>query len=232
MLYICAVVTDTMNIESTSDLKNLLARKWPEAVCPGSNWGETAFFTGHPAFDSLFPAAGIPYGQLIEITGDIGSGKTSMLFLLLSGITRKATVAYLDFSGSFFPGSAIACGVDINRVIVLCPHDKESVDRPFAAALRSAELIFRHHLASCVVFDLIGERGQLPLTLLHRLRMHTVRAKALVIFLTDQQSNLIPASTTSLKLQVTRNESGSLHVAVARSRISQEGISTEVTLHE
>jgi len=121
-------------------------------------------------------------------------------------------------------------------VIVLCPNGTASYEAPshspLTTALRSAELIFRHHLACCIVFDLIGERGQLPLTLLHRLRMQTVRAKALVIFLTESQSNLIPASTTSLKLQVKRNESGSLHVAVVRSRISQEGIGMEVKLHE
>ena len=215
---------------STDDLKNLLARKWPEAVCSGGSWGETSFITGHPAFDSLFPATGIPYGQLIEITGDTGSGKTSLLFLLLSGVTRKGTVAYLDFSGSFFPASAVTSGVDLSRVIVLCPNSQ--AHSPFTVALRSAELIFRHQLACCVVFDLIGEHGQLPLTLLHRLRMHTVRAKALVIFLTEPQSNLIPASTTSLKPQVTRNESGSLHITVVRSRISQEGIAAEVNLHE
>jgi len=215
---------------SADDLKGLLARKWPEAVVAESSWGESSFLTGHPAFDSLFPATGIPYGQLIEITGDTGSGKTSLLFLLLSGVTRRGTVAYLDFSGSFFPASAVTSGVDTNRVIVLCPNNQTHA--PFTIALRSAELIFRHQLACCVVFDLIGERGQLPLTLLHRLRMYTVRAKALVIFLTEAQSNLIPASTTSLKLQVTRNESGSLQVAVVRSRISQEGIATEVNLHE
>ncbi len=216
---------------STDNLKSLLARKWPEATYSESSWDEAAFLTGHPAFDSLFPASGIPYGQLIEITGDTGSGKTSLLFLLLSGITQKGTVAYLDFSGSFFPASAVASGVDLSRVIVLCPHDATAT-HPFTVALRNAELIFRHHLACCVVFDLIGEHGQLPLTLLHRLRMQTVRAKALVIFLTESQSNLIPASTTSLKLQVTRYESGGLHVSVVRSRISTEGIEVEVKLHE
>src|SRR5512138_3400115 len=87
---------------SADDLKGLLARKWPEAVVAESSWGESSFLTGHPAFDSLFPATGIPYGQLIEISGDTGSGKTSLLFLLLSGVTRRGTVAYLDFSGSFF----------------------------------------------------------------------------------------------------------------------------------
>jgi hypothetical protein len=284
-------MTDMTDMESTSqmkpgalspdNLKSLLARKWPETVYSESSWVEAAFITGHPAFDSLFPATGIPYGQLIEITGDTGSGKTSLLFLLLSGITRKGTAAYLDFSGSFFPAAAAACGVDISRVIVLRPRDTgmedsessrgvprfagrrrdlsatQQADRlrrpvkdgarndlvgipvllktaghPFTTALRSAELIFRHHLACCVVFDLIGEYGQLPLTLLHRLRMQTVRAKALVIFLTEHQSNLIPASTTSLKLHVERNESGSLNVSVVRSRISREGIEAEVRLHE
>jgi len=231
---------------SPDNLKNLLARKWPEAVYSESSWVEAAFVTGHPAFDSLFPATGIPYGQLIEITGDIASGKTSLLFLLLSGVTRKGTAAYLDFSGSFFPAAAAACGVDVSRVIILHPNGQthnETASRPtascgapssspFTNALRSAELIFRHHLACCVVFDLIGERGQLPLTLLHRLRMQTVRAKALVIFLTGRQSSLIPASTTSLKLHVERGESGSLNVSVVRSRISREGIKAEVRLNE
>jgi hypothetical protein len=245
ILYVCAVVdsmTDmtpkpehTMGDFSPTELKTLLAHKWPEASYSEATWIHHSFTTGHPEFDRLFPETGIPYGQLIEITGDISSGKTSLLFLMLSGITRKGVVAYLDFSGSFFPSAAIAGGVDIGRVIAVRPNELNAghvSTSSLTFGLRAAELIFRHHLACCVVFDLVGEQRQLPLTLLHRLRIHTVRAKALVIFLTEQNSGLIPASTTSLKLHVERSRTDDLIVSVVRSRISREGIHVEVKLHE
>lgn len=208
---------------SYSELKTLITQKWPESFYAGSDWSSLHFTTGHPELDRLFPATGIPYGQLIELTGDTSSGKTSILFMMLSGIIRTGNVAYVDFCGSFFPSAALVSGLDVDRILVVRPDS-------ISAGLRAAELVLRHRLACCVVLDLVGERTHLPHTLIHRLRLHTVRAKAIVIFLTENNSDLIPASMTSLKLEISRTNTAGIAVKVARSRISQEGISTEVLL--
>ena len=210
---------------SPAELKKLITRRWPASWYSESDWSQLSFSTGFPALDALFPSSGIPYGQLLEITGDISSGKTSLLFMMLAEITKQGVIAYMDFSRSFFPSAAAACGIDMARLIVLQP------DTP-ATGLRAAELLFRHRLACGVVFDLVGETGALPITLLHRLRLQTVRAKALIIFLTETGANTIPASTTSLKLDVHRVSGCHLHITVAKSRISTEGLQVEVTIHE
>jgi recombination protein RecA len=220
------MVSTTQNQRlSLAEVKTLITRRWPSSWYAESDWSQLSFSTGFRKLDALFPGNGIPYGQLIEITGDISSGKTSLLFAMLSQITQKGVVAYMDFGHSFFPSSAAACGVNMARVIILQP------DSP-TTGLRAAELLFRHHLVCGVVFDLVGERSALPITLLHRLRLQTVRAKALIMFLTESDAANIPASTTSLKLEVHRFNGSALRIAVVKSRISTEGSLVEVKLHD
>lgn len=210
---------------SCAELKKALTERWPESLCQPLDSNELIFSTGLAELDRLFPAGGIPYGQMIEITGGGSSGKTSLLILMLSAITRdKGTAAYVDYARSFFPAGAVAGGVDLNRLLVVMPQEP-------LEGVRSAELLLDHHLVRCVAFDLVGITTPFPFTLIHRLRTKTTRAKALVIFLTEQHTTLLPTSSVSLRLEVHRRDNKTLAVTVAKSRLCLEGITTEVPIN-
>ncbi len=242
---------------SPAELKKLLRQKWPEAASPAIGLSEPVFPTGIERLDALFPGNGIPCGQLIEITGTAGCGKTSLLFKILASLTRTGSVAYVDFSGSFFPSAAASCGVDVSRLLVVTPEVLQ-------AGLRIAELLLAHRMVCGVVLDLTGRKGDsFPPALLHRLRRQTARARALVIFLTENDNEMnrceagvsdstdlhstsegrdrgrllcrvpsviIPASAASLKLEVHRIDRPHIEIVVAKSRISRAGARLEVAL--
>jgi len=216
------------------DLKNLILRKWPEGLRPLGHCRERSFPTGVAALDALFPSGpGIPYGQLIEITGGVSSGKTSLLWrLITAGQGAGHTVAYVDCGGMFFP----AVEVDLTRLLLLraaTGHRAASPTELLRSSLRSAELMLRDRRADLIAFDLIGQRHPLPLGLLHRLRLRTVRAKGLVIFLTEsndpRQPGIIPASMAALRLEVSRTERHErFRVVITKSRLCLEGVRLEV----
>ncbi len=210
------------NRQALSDLARQIQNRWPQALFSAQEPG-LVFATGHREFDKLFPHGGIPYGQLIEITGGIVCGKTSLLFMLLAKITSRGIAAYLDYSNSFYPVAADAAGVDLSRLLVVAPETQ-------AGGIRIAEVLLSQKITRGVVFDLVGVKTRLPETLVHRLRMKTTRAKALVIFLTESKADLLAPSVTSLRLEVMRTTPNRLQVTVARSRISPEGITTEVDI--
>ncbi len=219
-----------------STLKQKLTRKWPEAIRSLSDQNELVFSTGFPELDSLFPMGGIPYGQLIEITGGVSSGKTGLLFRMLSCATQNRIAAYVDFSNAFFPDAASASGLDLSRLLVIKPNVRG--DDCIKNSLRTAELLLRDRNADIIVFDLVGyhRKDTLPIGLLHRLRLKTVRAKGLVIFLTQPvktngvSPNIIPSSMASLRLTVGRTNTNRLAISITKSRITTEGTHVEVQL--
>ena len=208
-------------------LKEAITRKWPEALGPIAEVQHRVFDTGCDSLDALFPSGGIPYGQLIEITGGVSSGKTGFLFRLLARWCKDNTVAYVDVTDSFFPDAAASAGVDLTRLLVVKPSGG-AADR-LQSSLRTAELLLVEGRVTIVLFDLVGRHaaGRLPLPLLHRLRLKTVRAKGLVVFLTQENSYVIPASMVSLRLTVCRSSSDTLSITVSKSRISVEGTRVE-----
>jgi hypothetical protein len=275
----------TSTIDNKSGwLKNAITKKWPEAIRSLGRRSGLYFPTGLAELDNLFPSGrGIPYGQLIEITGGPSSGKTSLLFRLLASAGRpRRTVAYVDFDGAFFPEAAASAGVDLKRLLVIRPETGRQVTSPTGSGnqnlteqpavdnnapaytrgrhmstcaelpgrcghrprtkcdpagqlrqnLRAAELLLRDRHADIIVLDLVGQKQPLSLGLLHRLRLRTVRAKSLVIFLTEKRPNdIIPSSMASLRLEVGRiDDTGRFRIVVTKSRICPEGIRLEVTL--
>ncbi len=202
---------------SSSELRGLIEKRWPKALDFASAGTDLMFSTGISALDIIFPRSGISYGQLIEIGGAVSSGKTSFLFRILANLTRANRAVYLDFSGSFFPSAAESSGVDISQVLVLRSND-------LMKSLRAVELILRHRLACCIVFDLVGVSGVLPLAVMHRLRREILKAGALIIFLTENHPRIIPASMISLRLEVHRVDRSRIEITVIQSRISKAGI--------
>ena len=210
-----------------NDARQLIQRKWPEALCSTTDDSELVFSTGFPDLDTLFPLFGIPYGQLIEVTGGISSGKTSLLLRLLAQWTKSRMVCYVDFSDSFFPDAAISSGVNLNRLMVIKPETNST--GYLKTGIRTVELLQRGQTVGIIVFDLVGQHNLLPISLLHRLRLKTVRSKGLVVFLTQSNSHIIPSSMASLRLEVRRSGDG-LEITVTKSRISTEGSQVEVRL--
>jgi hypothetical protein len=201
-------------------LRQLLARTWPEAVWQPGDSERFVFRFDLNSLDGLFVGGGLPAGQMVEITGGSGCGKTSLALCLLASASQAGTVGYVDRSGSFFAPAAVASGVQAGRLVVVRPGS-------LTDALRSAELLFEHQAAGAVVCDLIGETIPLAETLLHRLRRKTVRARSLMVLLTRSPHRLLPPSLVSLRLEVARNR-GAMTITVGKSRICREGVVVEV----
>ncbi|HWR82845.1 MAG TPA: ATPase domain-containing protein [Candidatus Deferrimicrobium sp.] len=202
-----------------------IRRKYPANLSRGPKATKEVYSTGIESFDRLFPGGGIPSGQLIEITGATSCGKTSLLFHILAGLTKKSKAAYIDIGNMFFSDAAACCGVALPRLVVVKP-------RRLAEAIRTTELVLRHKLAGCVVCDLVGQRETLPMAWFHRLRAHTVRCRGIVFFITENNSQIIPPSMVSMQLEVSRRDDAVVHVRVSKSRISPEGVWAEVRLDE
>ena len=72
---------------------------------------------GLPALDARL-LGGIPRGHLSEIAGDVSSGRTSLAWAWLAAATRRGeTVALIDTFDRFDPASAVACGIDLMRML-------------------------------------------------------------------------------------------------------------------
>jgi len=191
-------------------VKRLLAAKWPDARKTSVH---EVFHTGVSEFDALFQGGGMPCGQWIEITGGSASGKTRFLFALLRGLTQNGYVTYFDFPHSLFPPAVTAAGVQESRFWMVRP-------RNLREGIRTAEKLFATEGVCCVVFDLVGQKEKMPHVLAHRLRQETMRARTLILFLTDAGSAVISASTVALRLEVHRKSTHRLAIQVVRSRIS------------
>ncbi|MFH1687256.1 MAG: hypothetical protein ABIE70_07000 [bacterium] len=216
-------------MKSPEHLQDLISKKFPGATMPTKGICGPVFRTGLKALDTIFHHGGIPFGQLIEITGDISSGKTSLAFKLLASLTRTGNAAYVDYAQTFFPPSAIAAGVNIDRLWLLRPLG-------LTAGFRSAELLVKHGAVRGVIIDLVGHtKLSKPLspTMIHRLRQQAARSKVMIIFLTENTlspTRIISPSTVSLRLETHHLAGGMTEVTITKSRLCREGISIEVKL--
>ncbi len=105
--------------EKTAALRELLRQKWPEAGYVDQCDPRTCFHVQLEQLNTVFPARGIPYGQLVEITGGVSSGKTGLLLRTLAALTPAVSVVYVDCPGTFFPPAAVAAGIHPEQVLLL-----------------------------------------------------------------------------------------------------------------
>lgn len=209
---------------SITTVRQEIAGRWPEVVCERRPFERRVFVSHVESFDRLFALGGIPYGQFIEITGGSGSGKTGLMFRLISGMIKNYDkAAYVDFCNCFFGPAAEYSGLDPARLLIVKPDS-------LAGGIRAAELLLKHREVAIAVCDLVGINRELPMTLLHRLRRKTIRAHGLVIFLTDHTAEIIPASMASLQLVIDRLDPVRVAVRVAKSRVCIPGQTLEVAL--
>lgn len=79
--------------------------------------------TGFPELDVALDG-GLPRGRLSEIVGARSTGLTSLVQRLLGHVTAQAHVAaWVDAPDAFDPASAVAAGVDLERLLWVRPPD-------------------------------------------------------------------------------------------------------------
>jgi recombination protein RecA len=85
--------------------------------------------TGLTVLDKhVLGVGGLPYGRLIEMFGDNGVGKTSILCCMMAGVQRDDGIAVLiDTENKFDPEWAKLHGVKVDDVVLLQPTTLEQV---------------------------------------------------------------------------------------------------------
>lgn len=74
--------------------------------------------TGNFLLDCLLGGRGLPFGRIVEILGEEGSGKTSLLLSILSQVQKRGGVACLiETEHAFARERAEMLGVDINNLV-------------------------------------------------------------------------------------------------------------------
>ncbi len=91
--------------------------------------------TGSEALDLLLPDSGIIHGSLVEWVG----GSSGLLSLLVAKhlCGNDGQLMIVDRQRSFYPPSAAAWGIDLNRVVVIHPADAQEELWAYDQCLRS-----------------------------------------------------------------------------------------------
>jgi hypothetical protein len=103
--------------------------------------------TGIPEVDCV--TGGLPRGRQTEIFGPASSGRSSVLYSILAGATRRGEIcAVVDAEDAFDPASAGSAGVRLERLLwVRCGHNAEH-------ALRAIDLLVQGGGFGLVALDL------------------------------------------------------------------------------
>lgn len=89
----------------------------PSAVPPG------LFSTGCPRIDEALQEGGVRGGELLEITGPAGSGKTTLALQAVAAAQRDGmTCAWIDADCALHSAYALALGVQSSRLLMLRPE--------------------------------------------------------------------------------------------------------------
>jgi hypothetical protein len=78
-----------------------------------------------PALASLFPA-GLPRGELVEITGRRSAGRFGLALSLLAAATDAGeSAALVDLGDALDPQQAVLCGVELTRLLWARPRSSQ-----------------------------------------------------------------------------------------------------------
>ncbi len=181
--------------------------------------------TGVPTLDVL--TGGLPRGALSEISGLASSGRTGIMLAALAEATQREEVcALVDASDSFDPASAVAAGIDLNRLLwVRCCEQRTAFKRTALPILKKpgqaarVSFAFSHALEQVLkVTDLLLQGGgfgmvaidlgdipaeslrRIPLTSWFRFR-RIVEPTATVLLLVEQEPCAKTCASLVLRLQ-------------------------------
>jgi recombination protein RecA len=155
--------------------------------------------TGIAAIDKL-TGGGIPRGTLTEICGSESTGRTALVFALLSQATRRGECcAWIDTAGAFDPLSAVEAGVELDRVLwVNCAGNAQH-------ALKSTDLLIQAGGFGLVVLDMADTPDavsrRIPLASWFRLR-HAAERTGAALVAVERQINARSCSALQIEMRL------------------------------
>lgn len=201
---------------------------------------------------------GLPVGQLSEVVGSVSSGRTTLVWQWMAAATQRGdTVALVDTFDRFDPASAVACGVDLDRLLWIrgqaisktaCAVDPvwlpgvrtvegpgTMVERTLDRALKALNLVLQSGVCQAVVLDM----GDVPVAALRRIPYTTWLRVQRVIEGGDTTCVLIApeplarsASGITLHMQPPAAVAKApAHPVLARSPLPADAVTTRVRWH-
>src|SRR3989440_11546471 len=110
----------------------------------------SAIPTGALSLDLALGVGGLPRGRIVEIFGPASSGKTTLLYHLLSEAQKVGGIcAFIDAEHAMDPAYAKRIGVDVDELLVSQPDHGEQ-------ALEIADLLIRSGAIDVVAIDSVA----------------------------------------------------------------------------
>lgn len=207
-------------------IESSLERRFPAALTPAPRTIRETAATGIAEVDRLLEG-GLPVGAISEITGPVGSGRTSLAHAFLAARTREERVcAWVDAHDAFDAESAAASGVALRRLLWVRLKSGQAhrtatarmAALPFARsdfafldqALRATDLLLQAGGFSALVLDLgstTPEQGcRIPPATWFRFRQAADRTRCSLLVLAQQP---LAQSSAAVVLTCTRREARS-----------------------
>jgi recombination protein RecA len=106
--------------------------------------------TGSIGLDSALGIGGLPYGRIVEIYGDTGTGKSGITLSAIANAQRAGKrCAVIDTEHALDPAYAELLGVDVNELFISQPDDGDS-------ALEICEMLIKSNKFGLVVVDSVA----------------------------------------------------------------------------
>src|SRR5947207_5158957 len=106
--------------------------------------------TGALSLDIALGVGGMPRGRIVEVFGPESSGKTTLLYHLLSEAQKKGGIcAFIDAEHAMDPAYAKRIGLDIDELLVSQPDHGEQ-------ALEIADMLIRSGAVDVVAIDAVA----------------------------------------------------------------------------
>ena len=147
-------------------------------------------------------------GQVVELSGEAASGRTSIALRGIAAATReKRLAAYVDGPGELYPPVAAGMGVDLERLLIVRPKAPRQL-------VWTAVQLARSGAFACIVLDLTHTGLQLSLVESKKLSDAAFQGGSCTLLLAASRSQ---ASSARVRLEVTASDPQTLRLEALRS---------------
>lgn len=131
--------------------------------------------TGYPALDALLTGGGIAAGQMTAVSGTPTSGATTLVYRLIAQAQHAEGIsAFIDHTGTFDAESAVAQGVQLDRLLLITARTAER-------GINMALDLIRTDTVALIALD--WAEGALSASTIELLRANIVRTRSALVVL-------------------------------------------------